>query len=75
VNQKPQKMLAILANIIIVIAWAPPPGGQAGHVPTLEIIWEGIAHPEFTSLERVWVHDDCPPWILCKNSRLLYDDK
>jgi len=28
---------------------------QGGHVPTLEIIWGGMAHPEFSSLERVWV--------------------
>jgi len=24
-------------------------------VPTLEIIWVGIAHPEFPSLEIIWV--------------------
>jgi len=31
--------------------WAPAPGGQGWHVPTLEIFWVGIAHPEFPSLE------------------------
>jgi len=36
-------------------AWAPALGGQGGHVPTLAIIWVGIAYPEFPSLERVWV--------------------
>jgi len=35
--------------------WAPALGGQSGHAPTLEIIWVGIAHPEFPLLERVWM--------------------
>jgi len=34
-------------------AWAPALGGQGGRVPTLEIIWVGIAHPKFPSLEIV----------------------
>jgi len=29
--------------------------GWAGHAPTLEIIWVGIAHPKFPSLEIIWV--------------------
>jgi len=39
----------------MVVPWAPAVGGQGGHVPTLEIIWVGIAHPEYPSLEIVWV--------------------
>jgi len=36
--------------------WAPALGGQGGHAPTLEeIIWVGIAHPEFPVLEWVCV--------------------
>jgi len=35
--------------------WAPALGGQGGHVPTLEKIWVGIAHPTFPSLVGVWV--------------------
>jgi len=34
-------------------AWAPALSGQGGRVATLEIIWVGIAHPEFPSLEIV----------------------
>jgi len=37
------------------MAWAPTLVGQGGHVPTLEIIWVGIAHPELPSLKRVWL--------------------
>jgi len=38
------------------IPWAPALGGQGGgREPTLEIIWVGIAHPEFPSLEIVWM--------------------
>jgi len=35
------------------VPWAPALDGQGGRVPTLEIIWVGIAHPEFPSLEIV----------------------
>jgi len=51
--------------------WAPAPGGQGGHVPTLEIIWVGIAHPEFPSLERVWVMAAHP--VFCAKTILYYD--
>jgi len=34
----------------LVELWAPAPGGQGRHVPTLEIIWLGIAHPLFLFL-------------------------
>jgi len=37
----------------IIISWAPALGGQGGRGPTLKIIWVGIAHPEFPSLETV----------------------
>jgi len=37
------------------MSWAPALGGQGGHAPTLNIIWLGIAHPEFHSLKKVWV--------------------
>jgi len=30
-------------------AWAPALGGQGGRGPNLEIIWVGMAHPEFPS--------------------------
>jgi len=40
-------------NIDMSHPWAPALGGQGGRVPTLEIIWVGIAHPEFPSLEIV----------------------
>jgi len=51
--------------------WAPAPGGQGGHVPTLEIIWVGIAHPEFPSLERVWVTTAHPGY--CAKTVAYYD--
>jgi len=35
-------------NIILISAWAPALGGQV-----VEIIWLGIAHPAFPSLEIV----------------------
>jgi len=46
-------------------------GGQGEHVPTLEIIWEGVAHPEFPFLERVWVTTAHPGF--CAKSVLYYD--
>jgi len=33
--------------------WEPAPGEQGGRVPTLEIIWVGIAQPEFKDFEIV----------------------
>jgi len=55
--------------------WAPAVGGQGGHVPTLmptlEIIRVSIAHPEFPSLERVWVMTAHPGF--CAKTVLYYD--
>jgi len=48
--------------------WAPAPGGQWGHMPTLEIIWVCIAHPGFFFFGKS-LSENCPPWILCNNSR------
>jgi len=52
-------------------SWVPALGGQGGHVPTLEIMWMGIAHPEFPSLERVWVTTAHPGF--CAKTVLYYD--
>jgi len=57
---------------MIFTAWAPAVGGQGGHVPILEIIWVGIAHPEFPALERVWL-TTAHPGICAK--RVLYCEK
>jgi len=46
-------------------------GGQGGHAPTLGIVRVGIAHPEFPSLERVWVTTAHPG--LCAKTVLYYD--
>jgi len=53
------------------IAWAPAVGGQGGHVPTLEIIWLGIAHSEFPILEKNWVTTAHPGF--CPKTVLYYD--
>jgi len=42
------------------VTWAPALSGQGGHVPTLEIIKVGIAHPEFPSFGNI-LGEDCPP--------------
>jgi len=55
-----------------VQAWAPAVGGQGGHAPTLEIIWVGIAHPEFPSLEIIWVTTAHPGFF---EKTVLYYDK
>jgi len=47
-------------------------GWQGGHESTLEIIWVGIAHPEFPSLEIIWV-TTAYPGFWAKN--VLYYDK
>jgi len=39
------------------LPWASAPGG---HVPTLKIIWVGIANPEFSLFEIVWVRTPHP---------------
>jgi len=50
--------------------WAPALGGQGGHVPTLEKIWVGIAHPTFPSLVGVWV-TTTHPGFLCKGIMII----
>jgi len=50
----------------------PALGGQGGHVPTLEIIWVGFAHPKFPFLERIWMTNAHPEF--CAKT-VLYDDK
>jgi len=59
---------------------APALGGQGGHVPTLKIIWVGIAHPGFFSLERVLGRTAHPVFCLkmvpyCDNYSILSETK
>jgi len=48
----------------------PALGRQGGHMPTLKMIWVGIAHPGFFLFGN-GLSEDCPPWILCKNNIVL----
>jgi len=57
---------------MIAKSWAPALGGQGGRVPTLEIIWVGIAHPEFPSLEIVRMKTAHPGY--CAKTVQYYDN-
>jgi len=56
---------------MMCVAWASGLGEQGGHEPTLEIIWLGIAYPEFPFLERVWVTTAHPGF--CAKTVMYYD--